>query len=61
MPHLDANNLYGYAMSQKQPTGWFKWMTKKQLQNWTKIPCFLEVDLEYPKELHDRHSTSSRN
>ena len=40
MPHLDANNLYGYAMSQKQPTGWFKWMTKKQLQNWRKIPCF---------------------
>lgn len=43
-------------MSQKQPTGGFKWMTEKQLQNWRKIPRFLEVDLEYPKELHDRHN-----
>ena len=56
MPHLDANNLYGYARSQPLPTGGFKWMTEKKLQNWRKIPCSLEVDLECPKELHDRHN-----
>ena len=30
MPQLDANNLYGYAMSQPLPTGGFKWMTEKR-------------------------------
>ena len=24
--YLDANNLYGWAMSQKLPTGGFKWI-----------------------------------
>ena len=54
--YFDANNLYGYAMSQPLPTGGFKWMTKAQLRRWEKIPCVLEVDLEYPKELHDLHN-----
>lgn len=27
--YLDANNLYGWAMSQYLPTGDFKWITKK--------------------------------
>ena len=53
--YLDANNLYGWAMSQKLPTGDFKWMTKKQLGKWSEHPCILEVDLEYPQELHDLH------
>jgi len=54
--YLDTNNLYGYAMSQPLPTGGFKWMTKAQLRRWEKLPCVLEVDLEYPKELHDLHN-----
>ena len=29
--YLDANNLYGYAMSQCLPTGGFKWMSQKQI------------------------------
>ena len=29
--YLDANNLYGWAMSQYLPTGGFKWMTEKQI------------------------------
>ena len=62
--YLDANNLYGWAMSQYLPTGSFRWMTEKQIdkidltkynENNTK-GLILEVDLEYPKELDDLHN-----
>ena len=42
--YLDANNLYGWAMSQLLPVGDFKWMTEQQLENWQDMPCVLEVD-----------------
>ena len=29
--YLDANNLYGWAMSQSLPVGGFKWMSEKHL------------------------------
>ena len=57
--YLDANNLYGWAMSQPLPVGGFEWMNEEELGNWEKIvdedgiSCLLEVDLEYPRELHD--------
>ena len=63
--YLDANNLYGCAMSEKLPTYGFKWLTSGEMENlfnnqivqvWKKTPCILEVDLEYPKELHDSHN-----
>ena len=54
--YLDANNLYGWAMSKKLPTHGFKWMEQTQLINWENIPCILEVDLEYPHNLHDLHN-----
>ena len=63
--YLDANNLYGCAMSEMLPTHGFKWLTDKEINNlynnqvvqiWEKTPCILEVDLEYPKELHDLHN-----
>ncbi|XP_068675341.1 uncharacterized protein [Montipora foliosa] len=62
--YLDANNLYGWAMSQYLPTGGFRWMTEKQIKNIklqkynenSKKGLILEVDLEYPKELHDLHN-----
>ena len=63
--YVDANNLYGWAMSQKLPVHSFKWMTNKEIENifnnqivqvWEKTPCILEVDLEYPEELHDLHN-----
>ncbi len=54
--YLDANNLYGWAMSNPLPTGGFKWMEEKELDNWRDIPCTVEVDLEYPKELHSAHN-----
>ena len=60
--YLDANNLYGWAMSQPLPVGDFAWMRREELQNWEKLVleegkgCILEVDLEYPRELHDLHN-----
>ena len=54
--YLDANNLYGWAMSQPLPTHGFEWMSEEELNNWRNHSCILEVDLEYPKELHDLHN-----
>ena len=62
--YLDANNLYGWAMSQYLPTGNFKWMTDKEISKIDlgkykadgKKGLILEVDLEYPQELYDRHN-----
>ena len=62
--YLDANNLYGWAMSQYLPTGGFRWMTQKQIDKTnlalykedSKKGLILEVDLEYPNELHDLHN-----
>ena len=54
--YLDANNLYGWAMSKPLPTHGFKWMTPKQLENWESLPCILEVDLEYPHGLYSFHN-----
>ena len=63
--YLDANNLYGWAMSQKLPVHSFKWLSNKEIENlynnqivqvWEKMPCILEVDLSYPEELHDLHN-----
>jgi len=60
--YLDANNLYGWEMSQPLPVGDFKWMDEKERENWFEFSnqewrgCILEVDLEYPKGLHDLHN-----
>ena len=63
--YLDANNLYGDAMSKKLPTHGFKWLTSGEMENlfnnqveqvWEKTPCILVVDLEYPENLHDLHN-----
>ena len=34
IPYTDANNLYGWAMSQPQPIGDFKWMNDEELEKW---------------------------
>ena len=60
--YLDANNLYGWAMSQYLPTGGFRWVTNVEsinLNDYTDDSdkgLILEVDLEYPDELHDLHN-----
>ncbi|CAH3171261.1 unnamed protein product, partial [Porites lobata] len=68
--YLDANNLYGWAMSQNLPTHGFKWMrnlTKDKvydilekinhsMSNRGKIGYIFEVDLAYPEKLWETHN-----
>ena len=59
--YLDANDLYGYAMSKFLPSSGFKWIDPKEfhLNKYTSNSlkgCALEVDLEYSKELHELHN-----
>ena len=69
---LDANNLYGWAMSQPLPTGEFKWVDIENLKGGARelkrtidmmvrnsncgVGYLLEVDVKYPRELHDLHN-----
>ena len=60
--YLDANNLYGLAMCKKLPYKNFEWhytkITENKILNYTDnddIGYILEVDLEYPEEIHDLH------
>ena len=54
--YLDANNLYGWAMSKPLLTHGFEWMSESELTHWKSMPCILEVDLDYPESLHDEHN-----
>ena len=56
------NNLYGWAMSQSNiPYEEFKWLKNvyefavMSVSEKSLIGYFLEVDLEYPDELHELH------
>ena len=58
--HLNANNLYGYAMSKFLLTSWFKWIYPKEFgiskyASSNSKGCALETDFEYPKELRKLH------
>ena len=63
--YLDVNNLYGWAMSQKLPANNIKWVedtskiNEESIKNYNennKKGYILEVDVKYPKKLHDSHS-----
>ena len=57
--YLNTSNLYGWVMSQPLPTGGFKWVTPDEiggLVNSDNKGYLLEVDISYPKELHDLHN-----
>ena len=70
LQYLDANNLYGWAMTQNLPTHNFKWMkditkekvldildkTNHSMLNEGKKGYIFEVDLEYPENLWDLHN-----
>lgn len=62
--YLDANNLYGWSMSEPMAIGEFEWLTEEQISHidWCTQSVdqshgyIVECDIEYPKELHDLHS-----
>ena len=65
--YLDANNLHGWAMSKKLPVNGFRWLDSNEIneineefiKNYNendKKGYILEVDVKFPKELHDLHS-----
>ncbi|XP_043470555.1 DNA polymerase-like [Leptopilina heterotoma] len=60
--YLDANNLYGWAMIQALPYGGFEWVNdvdrsfNYNIGNDSNFGYILEVDLEYPHDLHESHS-----
>ncbi|XP_015795454.1 uncharacterized protein LOC107371803 [Tetranychus urticae] len=64
--YFDVNNLYGNAMMDMLPIGQYKWVNfsneDKLLEHIMNTPddgdigYILEIDLEYPKELHDAHN-----
>ncbi|XP_025415269.1 uncharacterized protein LOC112686983 isoform X2 [Sipha flava] len=62
--YQDCNNLYGWAMSQYMPYGRFKWVEPTldglyDLTDTSNIGRIFEVDISYPKELHDLHNDLS--
>ena len=65
--YLDANNIYGWAMSKKLPVNGFRWLDSDEineineefLKNYNENDnkgYIFEVDVRYPKRLHDLHS-----
>ena len=67
LEYLDANNLYGWAMSQKLPADDFKWVEENDLSTFKESfiknydensdkRYILEADVECPKHFHKLHS-----
>ena len=62
--YLDANNLYGWAMSLPQPIGEYKWLKEQEFRNidWRAqlvdqdYGYVIDCDLDYPPELHEEHN-----
>ena len=64
LTYLDGNNLYGWTMSQKLPVNRFMWyneclwdFNEEFIKNYDENSdgYFLEVDIEYPKQLFSSH------
>ena len=61
LQYLDANNLYERAVSQPLPTEGFRWADVhpdeiSELVNCSDRGYLLEVDVAYPRELHDYYN-----
>ena len=60
--YLDKNNLYGWTMSKYLPYAEFNWVKNVDeldvvsINEKSDIGYFLEVDLDYPDELHELHN-----
>ena len=64
LQYLDANNLYGWAMSKKLPVREFTWAKKPSIYTEEAIKMYnenndnsaiLQVDIEYPTMAHIKH------
>lgn len=61
---IDINNLYGFSMTGNLPYSNFKWLTFEEINNFdvmsiscnSEIGYILDVDLEYPPEIHNIHN-----
>ncbi|XP_077260546.1 uncharacterized protein LOC143896520 [Temnothorax americanus] len=60
--YYNVNNLYGWAMYESLPYANFQWLDDPENFDVTTVPpngdvgYILEVDLEYPGDLHDAHA-----
>ena len=60
--YLNKNNLYGWSMSEYLPYKECEWLENvdeldvMSINEKSEIGYFLEVDLEYPDELHELHN-----
>ena len=60
--YLNKNNLYGWSISEYLPYKEFEWLENvdeldvMSINEKREIGYFLEVDLEYPEELHELHN-----
>jgi hypothetical protein len=62
--YWDANGLYSKAMLYYLPYGDFKWLDRTAVVNFdvtaiahnAKYAYFIEVDVEYPACIHDKHA-----
>ena len=63
--NTDYNNLYGKAISEKLPVDGFEWVEDiseidenfiKNYDEDSNVGYFIKADIEYPKELHNKHS-----
>ena len=68
LKYLNSNNLYGWAMSQKLPINNFEWIedtsrfNKDFIKNFNEESYegyFLELDVQYFKNLHELHNDLS--
>lgn len=64
--YLDANNLYGESMKHALPYSDFRWMSDQEIEDFDPNTMIhgeegagyiLEVDLEYPTDLHMKHNS----
>jgi hypothetical protein len=64
LAYYDVNNLYGKALCEKLPTGFFRFLTEEEIEKFdinsialnSSTGYIIECDLHYPKHLHDLHN-----
>ncbi|XP_033254390.1 uncharacterized protein LOC117193772 [Drosophila miranda] len=65
LSYIDANNLYGWAMSQPLPFSNFKFLSNDEISSFnvlsisasSDVGYILEVDMRYPDDIHNKHNS----